>query len=674
MAEATTPANRVRALPPFLKVGAWVIGVALIGLIVQTVARLLGFGFDMLNASGAERGLIIVLSMAGLAMLMGVEQRPIADYGLAIPERWRARFGLALIAGLATLGFAYLLAAIVGATGWNASPEAGRIGKAALKAVPALPLAVVLTVIFPGYLLSMFRERHGRIVSSVVVGALFAMLTRFEDAGSFLEPASLRTLAGMTLAGVLLCQIRMLTGSVVTSAGLLVGWAAMRKFAKRSGFFPDAESATLPLWFAPEGDPRQSIFVWLALSAAILACAVVLAKRPQDAVIGQRDGVSESFRKFYPFANMGMFAPLDVWLAQLWRARFRIDPPYIPRAIAILVSALITLVTTLPERILAPLLLRRRPLDPVFIVGVHRSGTTHLQNLLALDPQFACARTFQVINPFGFLVTGWLIVPFLKAFSPWKRPMDSVAFGVFSPNEEEYAIANASGLSPDWAVRLPREIDRYERFTFPDQMTERERARWKRVMDRFVRKLVAFRRRRRPLLKNPYNTARVGLLRELYPDARFVHIHRDPYRVYRSNMHMASAGHTLFQVQEPLEGANYATRFLDNYARMEEAYYRDADACPDGSVVEVRFEDLDADALGTVRAVYEALGLEYTDAFDAKLRAYLDSIAGYRKNTFKPVDEPVRVAVNERLGDLFERWGRERMRAADGAPAGAGTR
>jgi len=662
MSEPSAQINRVRALPPFLKVGAWVVGVGAAALAIELVARLLGFEYDAFNASGAERGVILVLAMAGLVMLMSAERRPIADYGLAIPDHWRKRFGLALLVGLGSLGFAYALAAMVGATGWNASPDAGRVGKALLKAIPALPLAIILTIIFPGYLLSMFRERHGRVVSCLVVGALFAVLTRFEDAGAFLEAASIRTLVGMTLAGALLCQVRMLTGSVVTPAGLLVGWAAMRKFARRADLTTDVQRADLAMWFAPGAEAREAPIVWAALAVAIAACAVALRGRPSDAVVEQGDGVNESFRKFYPFANMGMFAPLDVWLAQLWKARFRVDPSYIPRTIAILVSATTTFIVTLPERLLAPLLLRGRPLDPVFIVGVHRSGTTHLQNLLALDPQFACARTFQVINPFGFLVSGWLVVPFLKAFSPWKRPMDSVAFGVFSPNEEEYAIANASGLSPDWAVRLPREIGRYERFTYPEKMTDRERARWKRIMGRFVRKLVAFRRRRRPLLKNPYNTARVAILRELYPNARFVHIHRDPYRVYRSNMHMARAGHTLFQLQDPLDNANYATRFLENYAQMERAYYRDAADCPEGSTVEVRFEDLERDAIGEVRRIYDALGLEYTDAFDARLRAYLESIAGYRKNTFRPVDEGVRVEVNERLGELFDKWGRERTR------------
>jgi len=126
MSEPSAQINRVRALPPFLKVGAWVVGVGAAALAIELVARLLGFEYDAFNASGAERGVILVLAMAGLVMLMSAERRPIADYGLAIPDHWRKRFGLALLVGLGSLGFAYALAAMVGATGWNASPDAGR--------------------------------------------------------------------------------------------------------------------------------------------------------------------------------------------------------------------------------------------------------------------------------------------------------------------------------------------------------------------------------------------------------------------------------------------------------------------------------------------------------------------------------------------------------------------
>ena len=86
-------------------------------------------------------------------------------------------------------------------------------------------------------------------------------------------------------------------------------------------------------------------------------------------------------------------------------------------------------------------MLRHRVPDPVLIVGVHRSGTTHLHNLLALDPQFTVPRNVSVLNPFGALVMGWFITPLLGLFMTLRRPMDAMRVHLFSTQEEEFAIA-----------------------------------------------------------------------------------------------------------------------------------------------------------------------------------------------------------------------------------------
>jgi hypothetical protein len=61
---------------------------------------------------------------------------------------------------------------------------------------------------------------------------------------------------------------------------------------------------------------------------------------------------------------------------------------------------------------------------------------------------------------------------------------------------------------------------------------------------------------------------------------------------------------------------------------------------------EVRFEALEADPIGQVRAVYEALTLPDFGYVEPALRRYLAAIAGYRKNTLPelPADLQSRVA------------------------------
>ncbi len=213
-----------------------------------------------------------------------------------------------------------------------------------------------------------------------------------------------------------------------------------------------------------------------------------------------------------------------------------------------------------------------------------------------------------------------------------------------------------SRLSPYWGLTFPRRGRAYDRYIYPEQFTAGERAAWKRHFLIFLRKLV-FWSGKRPVLKNPHNTARVALLREVFPEARFIHICRHPYDVYRSNMHMARQGHIVYQLQDPDESDSYATRFLGHYREMEASYYRDTADLSAGQVVEVAFEDIEQDPILQVRRIYDQLGLEFTDRFRRRLERYLEGVADYQKNRFRPLDPAKQFEVDAAMGPFMDRWG-----------------
>jgi len=64
------------------------------------------------------------------------------------------------------------------------------------------------------------------------------------------------------------------------------------------------------------------------------------------------------------------------------------------------------------------------------------------------------------------------------------------------------------------------------------------KALWQSHYLHFLRKVQYAQPGQRLLLKNPANTARIAMLREIFPGARFVHIHRDPYEVFTSTVHL----------------------------------------------------------------------------------------------------------------------------------------
>ncbi len=226
----------------------------------------------------------------------------------------------------------------------------------------------------------------------------------------------------------------------------------------------------------------------------------------------------------------------------------------------------------------------------------------------------------------------------------------------FSPQEEEFAIAAMTRYSPYWLACFPRLFAKHERFIYPDRMDQRERASWSRQFVLFLRKVTYF-SRKSPLLKSPYNTARVAALEKMFPRAKFIHIVRHPHATYRSNMHLAEHGWAVFQLQDADPDCSFASRFLTNYRDQEQAFYRDAAQLPAGAVAEVRFEDLETDPIAELRRLYAELNLEFTFEFQQKLQRYLASISGYKKNSFRPLPAEQRAEIDAAMGDLAAQWG-----------------
>lgn len=661
------------ALSPLVKIGLWGLAVGTLAAAIQAAIWLLGFRWSILAQSGGSRGLLLGIALGALLVLMALDRQPASTYGFFVGRTWwRLLFG-GFALGVAAYGGYCVLAVAAGACHVQTELlRPGRIAVVGLMAFDALVVGLVQQIIFSGYLLGVLRPRYGRAMAVLVPALMFALLYRLDDPAALMSAEALPLSLGLFLVAVLLGMLRLKTGSILLPAGFLAGCIYVRRVVRKLALLAPAAGSPSLAWWLPANDPRQAPMMWALLAAGMAVCGYLLFRRGEGRIPESQPAWDRDFKRVFPLSNGSMLAPLDVWLPRLWAARLRVGLIYLPRLAAILCFSAFNTLLTLPERIILALLLPRRHVpDPLFIVGVHRSGTTHLHNLLALDPQFCTPRAYQIMNPAGFSFSGWLIAPLLGVFLPWKRPMDAVRFHLFAPQEEEFALAGLSGLSPYWGITFPRQGRHYDRYIFPENFTPRELRAWKRTYLYFLRKLTLF-ARRRPLLKNPYNTARIAVLREMFPGAKFIHIYRHPCAVYRSNIHTALEGHVINQLQDPDPDDNYQTRFLGNYRRMEDAFYRDAALLASEQWVEVRFEDLERDPMGELRKIYAHLGLEFTPAFERRTARYLASIAGYQKNRFQPLPAAVHAALDQTMGPYFARWGYdapERASAASPAPA-----
>jgi len=295
-------------------------------------------------------------------------------------------------------------------------------------------------------------------------------------------------------------------------------------------------------------------------------------------------------------------------------------------------------------------------LPPVFILGHWRSGTTLLHNLLALDDQFAFPNLYQVFFPHTFLCTEEARTNLVRPLIPQTRAFDNVAQGLQMPNEDEFATCTASLCSPYMAWAFPGNARHYERFLTFQDATEAEIQKWKDALLLFLKKLT-FKYQRPMLLKSPPHTGRIRLLLELFPDARFLHISRNPYTVFQSTKHLNKVLTSSLQFQSHRQDPNPEETVFRRYQQMYDAYFDERSLIPPGRLHELAFEDLELDPIGQIQATYSALGLEGWESLLPKLEEYVASISSYRKNEYAELDEPLRERIRSHWARSFEEWG-----------------
>jgi hypothetical protein len=354
----------------------------------------------------------------------------------------------------------------------------------------------------------------------------------------------------------------------------------------------------------------------------------------------------------------GMLAGVTLgdWLALLRENGFRVSPVCLPRAATITWWSLFnSLGRWAEERRHGAAIDAAVVPPPLFVLGHYRSGTTLLHDLLAVDERFGWPNLYQTLYPYTFLSTEAVGSKLLRLFSPAHRPQDNMKLDPAEPAEDEFAMCVWGAMSPYLAWAFPRNAAHYDRFLTFGRATPDEVSRWRRVMTAFVRKLTV--KYGRPLvLKSPTHTCRVRLLLEMFPGARFVHIHRNPYDVFRSGRHLYATILPLVRLQRH-EGIDWEGRMIEQYKEMHEAFFAQRGLIPAGCYHEMAFEALEQDPVGQVRAAYEALGLPDFAVAEPKLREYVRSIAGYRKNAYRELDRDSRQRVAREWGRCFEEWG-----------------
>ncbi len=291
---------------------------------------------------------------------------------------------------------------------------------------------------------------------------------------------------------------------------------------------------------------------------------------------------------------------------------------------------------------------------PVFVLGFWRSGTTLLHGLLSRDTQCVSPGLYQTLFPWHFLLTENVVTRATSWLLPKSRPMDNVPIAWDCPQEDEIALCIMTLLSPYVFMATPEDFNEFWRTLDPNHLSDDEQQRWKDCLLHLMKK-ITLRHQRRLIMKSPSHTYRIQTLLEMFPDAKFVYIYRNPYDVFRSGVHLRKTmirenglGRPVFKDVE--------RQILLSYQACFEAYERDRNLIPAGNLHEVRFEDLEQDPVGEMSQVYDRLGLPGFDQLRQTLQAEEGQLKKYRKNVFD--DDPYWAAeVAVQLREAFRRYG-----------------
>src|SRR5688572_16213474 len=286
----------------------------------------------------------------------------------------------------------------------------------------------------------------------------------------------------------------------------------------------------------------------------------------------------------------------------------------------LIVSLLDNLLRMEAERAADSQIERQRIVAPVFIIGLPRTGTTHLHGIISEDPANRTPLTWEVMYP-----------------AASRSPADVAR----ARSQTDTRLGWADRLAPEFmrihpiAADLPQEciavtaqvfmsIQFHTTHDVPSYQNWLEKAPRRLAFDfhhRFLQHLQAKGGGRRWVLKAPGHLFALEGLLERYPDARIIHTHRDPLRVMASMASHATVLRRAFS--DNADPRKIAADWADRWARALEKFLAVRDRAPASQFLDINFESIESDPLGTVERVYGFLGWPVTPEARAAMQRFL---------------------------------------------------
>ena len=163
------------------------------------------------------------------------------------------------------------------------------------------------------------------------------------------------------------------------------------------------------------------------------------------------------------------------------------------------------------------------------------------------------------------------------------------------------------------------------------------------------------------LLKNPPNTGRVRSLLELFPEARFIFIYRNPYQVYYSTLHLWMRTLEKYYTLQNITNAERDEIIFSLYNKLMQQFENDKKLIPPENLVEIRYETLEKDPYTQIKKIYDQLKLPDFKSVAGELTKRLEKEKKYRKYSYS-YDEKTQNKIYREWGYFIDKWKYPRLK------------
>src|SRR5437870_11754142 len=264
-----------------------------------------------------------------------------------------------------------------------------------------------------------------------------------------------------------------------------------------------------------------------------------------------------------------------------------------------------------------PSIVRQEIREPLFIVGLPRSGTTVLHTLLALDPEHRVPLTWEVMTPSpptrdnekrriqraisSCNCFNWLAPTFRQVHPVGAElPQDCVSLMAPTFISDQFDAMYYVPSYRAWFFRQDlRPAYEYHR--------------------RFLEHLQVLRPTRRWVLKAPTHMFALSAMLSVYPDALFVQTHRTPVEAMASVSSLITILRSAFSdAADPVTACREAIQY---WSETMEKFLQERDRLASARICDIDYNQLRCDPIDAIRRIYGHFGWSLSREAECRMRA-----------------------------------------------------